>query len=112
MCPIGLCIMLHILMKVVETEMGSCEIKEEVKYEIELPPISPCSEFDPVVKPESCNLSSVKIEEPTLTINQMKVRDEFKNEPGMSIAEACRRTGLSFKTVKAHYNKLKEMGEL
>ncbi|MDD2753955.1 MAG: DUF2637 domain-containing protein [Methanothrix sp.] len=95
MCPIGLCIALHFLMRILEIEMGNVkiEVKKEVKDEV-------------IVKEE--------IKEPEipqeLTSNQQKVRDVIMEEPGISMAEACRRTGLSFKTVKAHYNKLVEMG--
>jgi len=123
MCPIGLCIALHFLMRILEIEMGGCEVKEEEPepseeeekmleyYRHQEDPYGPCSEISLAIDGGACDLSGGKIE-PTLTINQMKVMDEFKNEPGISMAEACRRTGLSFKTVKAHYNKLVEMGML
>jgi hypothetical protein len=120
MCPIGLCIALHFLMRILEIEMGGCEVKEEEPEPTEeeekmfeyyrangdTPINIPIKSDYPIVG----ELDNPPEEIPTLTINQMKVMDVFKESPGISMAEACRRTGLSFKTVKAHYNKLVEMG--
>lgn len=116
MCPIGLCIALHFLMRILEIEMGSCEVKEEAKkpteeYKIWEPEHVNCKcaiQEQPIIEDPEANVIN-KIE---LTENQMKVRDVFKEDKNISMAEACRRTGLSFKTVKGHYNKLKEIGEL
>lgn len=106
MCPIGLCIALHFLMRILEIEMGT--VKVEVKKEdIKLPPFSPTSEFELAIKTEPCDLSGVNIQ---LSSNQQKVLDVFKADDKISMAEACRRTGLSFKTVKGHKIMLEEMG--
>lgn len=116
MCPIGLCIALHFLMRILETEMGGCQVAavcpEEMKEEIpQLPVLQPYHEVELAIESEACDLSGVKIEPVTeLTENQRKVLDAYKDDPGVSKAEACRRTGLSYKTVSAHYNALKEMG--
>ncbi len=104
MCPIGLCIALHFLMRILEIEMGSVKVefkKSEIPPDFTIPQVTMSEEDfeEPTIK-----------EQPSLTDNQQKVLDAFKEDKDISMAEACRRTGLSFKTVKAHYNKLVEMG--
>jgi len=104
-CPVSLCISLHLFVKVIKHEM----IHDDVKDEVKLPSFSPTSEFELAIKTEPCDLSGIKIE-PTLTINQQKVMDVFREDTKITMAEACRRTGLSFKTVKGHKIMLEEMG--
>jgi hypothetical protein len=115
-CPISLCISLHLFVKITKQEMVRGEVKEE-KQQIEGSSIHVC-EADDTQEPEpvTCE-SAVTLEEtiepiPELSENRQKVLEAFMNSPEMSMAEACRQTGLSFKTVKAHYNALKEIGLL
>jgi len=120
MCPIGLCVALHFLMRILEIEMGGCqapsETPEEEKEVPQLPTLQPYHEVELEIEPVACDLPSISIDTekeypvPELTENQRKVYEAYKEEPGMSKAEACRRTGLSYKTVSGHYNTLKKMG--
>lgn len=115
MCPVGLCIALHFLMRILEIEMGGCPAPAAPPEEEESP-IPVCeSEVTQEPEPVPCE-SAVTLEEPEpipeMTENRQKVYEVFMNQPESSIAEACRQTGLSFKTVKAHYTALKEMGML
>jgi len=103
-CPVSLCVSLHLFIKVVKHEMGS--VKVDVKNE-EMPPDFTVPQ---VTMSEEDFEENTITEQPTLTSNQQKVLDVFKEDTKMSMAEACRRTGLSFKTVKGHKNTLEEMG--
>ena len=106
MCPIGLCIALHFLMRILEIEMGGCPVPVVAPQVIEESPIEGIEEEPPVMVVQvEDNRAHIPITE-----NQRKVLEAYKEEPGVSKAEACRRTGLSYKTVSAHYTALKEMG--
>lgn len=117
MCPIGLCIALHFLMRILEIEMGGCQSKEivdeQIKEEIIIPPLQPYHEVKFAIEPVECDLSGVKTElEPKLTEQQKKVLDCFKSDFGISMAEAGRRLDMSYKTVKKYKDQLIEMGML
>lgn len=114
MCPIGLCIALHFLMRILEIEMGGCnpEIVED-HIKIPEPILQPYHEVESPFKSEPCDLSGIKIEpehEPELTEQQKKVLDCFKSESDISMAEAGRRLDMSYKTVKKYKDQLIEMG--
>ena len=114
MCPIGLCIALHFLMRIFEIEMGGCK-PEIVEDHIKIPEpiLQPYHEVESPFKSEPCDLSGIKIEpEPELTEQQKKVLDVFKSESDISMAEAGRRLDMSYKTVKKYKDQLIEMGML
>ena len=120
MCPIGLCIALHFLMRILEIEMRGCPAAPPV---VEGSPIASQSDDEDdtqnyiVVTEAQINdmdalssIESVRLEpEPALTDNQRRVYEVFMNNPTISMAEAGRQTGLSYKTVIRHKNALKEM---
>ena len=111
MCPIGLCIALHFLMRILEIEMGSCEVKEEItqseEYKVWEPKHVDCKCAIPEQPIEEANEPEP---EPELTEQQKKVLDCFKSESDISMAEAGRRLEMSYKTVKKYKDQLIEMG--
>ena len=112
MCPIGLCIALHFLMRILEIEMGGCETKiVEECMKIPEPHLQPYHEVESPFKSEPCDLSGIKIE-PELSEQQKKVLDCFKSESNISMAEAGRRLEMSYKTVKKYKDQLIYMGML
>jgi len=124
MCPVGLCIALHFLMRILEIEMGGCPVppappeKEDspiaespVTLEPETPNIETDNTLDGPQESKEYIFEAVKDETRyNLTANQMKVLEVYTADKDISKAEACRRTGLSYKTVSGHYNTLKEIG--
>jgi len=123
MCPVGLCIALHFLMRILEIEMGGCPVPvappEKEESAIAEPPIIVEEEIQNCVEVtekqlddmnELCKIQSADLIEQNLTANQMKVLEVYTADKDISKAEACRRTGLSYKTVSGHYNTLKELG--
>lgn len=109
MCPIGLCIALHFLMRILEIEMGGCN--PEI---VEVKPTESCSAQIEEIKPiESEQPIEEEIkQEQKLTEQQKKVLDCFKSESDISMAEAGRRLDMSYKTVKKYKDQLIEMGML
>lgn len=117
MCPIGLCIALHFLMRILDIEMDGCEPKKEDGEYIQIvpnhqncrcaiiseQPIEEVNEQEPEPQSEP---------EPELTEQQKKVLDVFKSESDISMAEAGRRLDMSYKTVKKYKDQLIEMGML
>lgn len=115
MCPIGLCIALHFLMRILEIEMGGCkpeiaEVKNnespvtlEPEVDFNVPQVTMCEGDKPEPQSEP---------EPELTEQQKKVLDVFKSESDISMAEAGRRLDMSYKTVKKYKDQLIDMGIL
>jgi len=129
-CPISLCVSLHLFIKVVKHEMGGCPVPvaptEKEDSPIDTPqfvnckchedssPLQPYHECVVENDSPSCDLSSVTVElepEPVLTENQMKVYEVFMNNPTITnMAEISRMTGLSYKTIVKHKKTLEGMG--
>lgn len=107
MCPIGLCIALHFLMRILEIEMGGC--KPEI---VEVSTIEPCSTLEPEIVNVESKQTIVEEKKYELTEQQKKVLDVFKSESDISMAEAGRRLEMSYKTVKKYKDQLIEMGML
>jgi len=111
MCPIGLCISLHFMMRILEIEMGGCN--PEI---VEVKPTESCGaqieEIKPIESEQPIEEASEPEPEPELTEQQKKVLDVFKSESDISMAEAGRRLEMSYKTVKKYKDQLIDMGIL
>lgn len=110
-CPISLCVSLHLFIKVVKHEMGGC--KPEI---VEVKPTESCGaqieEIKPIESEQPIEEASEPEHEPELTEQQKRVLDVFKSESDISMAEAGRRLEMSYKTVKKYKDQLIEMGML
>jgi len=94
MCPIGLCIALHFLMRILEIEMGGCEVKiEEVKEEIK-----------PEVKIEEMPIEPVKTNK-----NFERVKEYFEMNPEATYTEAVSALNLTYKTIRNHREKIQPL---
>ena len=114
-CPISLCVSLHLFIKVIKHEMEEPknELKNEPKKEIvEVVNVEPCNTIEPEIVNVEHEQTIVEEKKYELTEQQKKVLDVFKSESDISMAEAGRRLDMSYKTVKKYKDQLIEMGML
>jgi hypothetical protein len=108
-CPISLCVSLHLFIKVVKHEMGSCPVKDEETEPEHTKEEEDMYEYFMEEEPTQEVIKLTPPKNDPLTENQVKVLQCFKNNPGVSWTKAVEITGLSYKTVKSNYEKVKEM---
>jgi len=92
MCPIGLCVALHFLMRILEIEMV---------YEVSIPVVT-CEEKVEQVEEKPVSESLIEYKQAKKSERMEAVREYYKLNPRSTYADATKATGISYKTLKAY----------